>query len=85
MTIIVDYDQPVDCLYMRYEDKQAYSSEDKDDIGIIFSWDKKEELIGFIILDASYKTYNDLKSSKVPDDFIFEFLKWKSFIIPPVF
>lgn len=81
MVINVDYDKGGDVLYLRHEGKQAYSSaEAPEDGGIIFSWDKSEELIGFIILDASYRTFDHLKTAKVPDDFIFEFLKWKSFI-----
>lgn len=56
------YDKKIDALYIRFNDKRYFESDEVKD-GVIFDYDKKGKIIGIEILAASHRFPQEFKTS----------------------
>lgn len=55
------YDKQADALYIRFNDKRYFESDEVKD-GVIFDYDKSGKIIGIEVLDASKQFPKEFKS-----------------------
>lgn len=56
------YDKKVDALYIRFNDKPYFESDEVKD-GVIFDYDKKGKIVGIEVLDASKQFPKEFKAN----------------------
>jgi len=56
------YDKKVDALYIRFNDKMYFESDEVKE-GVIFDYDKKGKIIGIEVLDASKRFPKEFRAS----------------------